>query len=173
MLKKQNCCVWTGHIIVLIIFILYFSIFIIVIIFEISSTIQIHTVLTAVLIWVVMWCCVIWVCSLWHFRGTVYQTTRCHIPEDCNLCIQIIKNLKPYILVFLSRHSLLATRLVSEMNEELGLQLSISDMLQHCTVQSMASFIENPTVNKAGVNIDLRAVVDMHSQDKAPWVALL
>jgi len=54
MLKKQNCCVWTGHIIVLIIFILYFSIFIIVIIFEISSTIQIHTVLTAVLIWVVM-----------------------------------------------------------------------------------------------------------------------
>jgi hypothetical protein len=54
------------------------------------------------------------------------------------------------------------------MNEELGLQLSISDMLQHCTLQSMASFIENPTVNKAGVNIDLQAVVDMHSQDKAP-----
>jgi len=54
------------------------------------------------------------------------------------------------------------------MNEELGLQLSISDMLQHCTLQSMASFIENPTVNKAGVNLDLRAVVDMHSQDKAP-----
>jgi hypothetical protein len=84
------------------------------------------------------------------------------------MSIQIIKNLKPYILVFLSRHSLLATRLVSEMNEELGLQLSISDMLQHCTLQSMASFIENPTVNKAGVNVDLRAVVDMHSQDKAP-----
>jgi len=84
------------------------------------------------------------------------------------LSIQIIKNLKPYILVFLSRHSLLATRLVSEMNEELGLQLSISDMLQHCTLQSMASFIENPTVNKAGVNIDIQAMVDMHSQDKPP-----
>jgi len=70
--------------------------------------------------------------------------------------------------VFLSRHSLLATRLVSEMNEELGLQLSISDMMQHCTLQSMASFIENPTVKKAGVNLDLQAVVDVHSQDKAP-----
>ena len=70
--------------------------------------------------------------------------------------------------MFLSRHSLLATRLVSEMNEELGLQLSISDMMQHCTLQSMASFIENPTVKKAGVNLDLQAVVDMHSQDKAP-----
>ena len=135
--------------------------------------IQIHTVLTAVLIWDVMCCCVIWLCSSWHFRGTIYQITWCHVAEDCNLSIQIIKNLKPYILVFLSRHSLLATRLVSEMNEELGLQLSISDMLQHCTLQSMASFIENPTVNKAGVNLDLRAVVDMHSQDKAPWVALL
>lgn len=70
--------------------------------------------------------------------------------------------------MFLSRHSLLATRLVSEMNEELGLQLSISDMLQHCTLQSMASFIEDPTVNRAGVNLDLRAVIDMHSQDNAP-----
>jgi len=54
------------------------------------------------------------------------------------------------------------------MNEELGLQLSISDMMQHCTLQSMASFIENPTVKMAGVNLDLQAVVDMHSQDKAP-----
>jgi hypothetical protein len=53
------------------------------------------------------------------------------------------------------------------MNEELGLQLNISDMLQHCTLQSMASFIENPTV-KADVNLDLWAVVDVHSQDKAP-----
>jgi hypothetical protein len=54
------------------------------------------------------------------------------------------------------------------MNEELGLQLGLSDMLQHCTVQSMASFIENPTVNKAGVNLDLQAVVDMNSLCKAP-----
>ena len=120
-----------------------------------------------------MWSYIIWMCSSWHFKGSIYQITRCHVPEDCNLSIQIIKNLKPYILVFLSRHSLLATRLVSEMNEELGLQLSISDMLQHCTLQSMASFIENPTVNKAGVNIDIQAMVDMHSQDKPPWVALL
>jgi hypothetical protein len=72
------------------------------------------------------------------------------------------------MLLFLSRHSLLATHLVSEINEELGLQLSISDMLQHCTLQSMASFIENPTVNKAGVNLDLRAVVDTHAKDEAP-----
>ena len=70
--------------------------------------------------------------------------------------------------MFLCRHSLLATRLVSEINEELGLQLGISDMLQHCTLQSMASFIENPTVNKAGVNLDLQAVVDMHALYKAP-----
>lgn len=70
--------------------------------------------------------------------------------------------------MFLSRHSLLATRLVSEINEELGLQLSIPDMMQHCTLQSMASFIENPTVKKTGVNLDLQAVVDMHSQDKTP-----
>jgi hypothetical protein len=62
---------------------------------------------------------------------------------------------------------------VSEMNEELGLQLSILDMLQHGTLQSMASFIENPTVTKAGVNLDLRTVVDMHAKDEAPWVALL
>ena len=57
---------------------------------------------------------------------------------------------------------------MSEINEEMGLQLSISDMLQHCTLQTMASFIENPAVNKAGVNLDLWAEVDMHSQDKAP-----
>ena len=57
---------------------------------------------------------------------------------------------------------------MSEVNEELGLELSISDMMQHCTLQSMASFIENPTVKKAGVNLDLQAVVDVHSQDKAP-----
>lgn len=70
--------------------------------------------------------------------------------------------------IFLSRHSLLAARLVSEMNEELGLQLGISDMLQHCTLESMASFIENPAVKNPGVNLDLQAAVELHSQDKAP-----
>jgi hypothetical protein len=54
------------------------------------------------------------------------------------------------------------------MNEELGLQLGISDMLQHCTLESMASFIENPAVKNPGVNLDLQAAVELHSQDKAP-----
>lgn len=125
--------------------------------------------------WSGMWCdatsfgCVVHVIS----KALSTKLHACRFTEDCNLSIQIIKNLKTYILVFLSRHSLLATRLVSEVNEELGLELSISDMMQHCTLQSMASFIENPTVKKAGVNLDLQAVVDVHSQDKAPWVALL
>lgn len=72
------------------------------------------------------------------------------------------------MLMFFHRHSLLATRLVSETNEELGLQLSISDMLQHSTLYSMASFIENPASDGAVVTLDLPDVVERLAQDKAP-----
>lgn len=70
--------------------------------------------------------------------------------------------------MFFPRHSLLATHLVSEINEELGLQLSISDMLQHSTLYSMASFIESPALSSADVTLDLAAVVERHAKDKAP-----
>jgi hypothetical protein len=71
-----------------------------------------------------------------------------------------------YARVFFFRHSLLATQLVSEINEELGLQFKISDMLQHSTLQSMVSFIENAAANSTSVALDLPAAVQMHAQDK-------
>jgi hypothetical protein len=37
----------------------------------------------------------------------------------------------------------------------------------------MESVIENPTDNKAGVNLEMWAEVDMHSEHKAILVALL
>jgi hypothetical protein len=72
------------------------------------------------------------------------------------------------MLMFFPRHSLLATHLVSEINEEMGLQLSISDVLQHSTLHSMACFIENPAVPTNYFTPDLVAVVERHAQDKAP-----
>lgn len=66
------------------------------------------------------------------------------------------------------RHSLLATHLVSEINEHLGIQLRISDMLQHPTLHSLVSFIEKPTETSSDVTLDLPAVVEKHAQDKAP-----
>lgn len=70
------------------------------------------------------------------------------------------------------RHSLLATQLVSEVNEELGLSLSISDMLRHSTLYSMARFINNQAVSSPNATLDLAAEVETHAQDNYPWVGL-
>ncbi|KAJ9589457.1 hypothetical protein L9F63_017318 [Diploptera punctata] len=65
----------------------------------------------------------------------------------------------------LGGHSLLATQLVSEMNSQLGLQLSSSDLFMHSTVASMAKFIDNPT-NAEGGELNLMKEVNKHSQIK-------
>jgi hypothetical protein len=66
------------------------------------------------------------------------------------------------------RHSLLATHLASEINEHLGIQLRISDVLQHPTLYSLASYIENPTETGSDVALDLPAVIERLAQGKAP-----
>jgi hypothetical protein len=66
------------------------------------------------------------------------------------------------------RHSLLVTHLVSEINEHFDIQLRISDVLQHPTLYSLASFIEKPRETDSDVTLDLPAVVERHSKDKAP-----
>jgi hypothetical protein len=75
------------------------------------------------------------------------------------------RKLSRFILFF--RHSLLATHLVSEINENLGVQLCISDILQHSTLYSLAGFIENPTETSSDITLDLLAVVERHSQGNA------
>jgi hypothetical protein len=81
------------------------------------------------------------------------------------------RKLNWFMLFF--RHSLLATHLVSEINENLGVQLCISDILQHSTLHSLASFIEKPTETTSDITLDLPAVVERYSQSKAPWVPFL
>ncbi|KAK7873449.1 hypothetical protein R5R35_000229 [Gryllus longicercus] len=68
----------------------------------------------------------------------------------------------------LGGHSLLATRLLSEMNEHLALNLVLTDLFSHPTIQSMASFIEDPVMANGGehVHLDLEAEVDRHDQGK-------
>lgn len=68
----------------------------------------------------------------------------------------------------LGGHSLLVTHVASEINEHLGIQLRISDVLQHPTLYSLASFIKNPTETGSDVTLNLPAVVERLAQGKAP-----
>ncbi|CAG2053402.1 unnamed protein product [Timema podura] len=66
----------------------------------------------------------------------------------------------------LGGHSLLD--LLSEMNEQLGLDLIISDLFSHPTVYSMAGFIDDPQVTSGEtVKLDLNAEVERHDQGKS------
>nr|CAD7396298.1 unnamed protein product [Timema poppensis] len=72
------------------------------------------------------------------------------------------------IISDLFSHSLLAARLLSEMNEQLGLDLIITDLFSHPTVYSMAGFIDDPQVtNGETVKLDLNAEVERHDQGKS------
>jgi hypothetical protein len=50
----------------------------------------------------------------------------------------------------------------------MGIELRISDVLQHPTIYSLASFIENPTETGSDVALNLPAVVERLAQGKAP-----
>lgn len=64
----------------------------------------------------------------------------------------------------LGGHSLAAAVCISQMNEDLSLNLSISDLFSHPTIELMTSFLENKA--NVGVKVDLINEIKLNSYNK-------